>query len=218
MTVKEHNVGGPRRLLVAALLLVPLHIAAQVDASGVDSTAADGDTRFVPMVKVGKVLVDADSVNYMEMNNVYVYGPMMFKNERQRKAYNRLVQNVKKTLPLAKEVRMAMEETYEYLLTLPDEKSRQEHIKFVERSIKAEYTPRMKRLSLSQGKLLIKLIHRETDSSSYELLQAFLGSGKAAFYQAFAWMFGASLKKEYDPMGKDRLTERVVRLVEAGQI
>ena len=49
-------------------------------------------------------------------------------------------------------------------------------------------------------------------------MQAFLGPSKAAFYQTFAWMFGASLKKEYDPEGKDRLTERVVRLVEAGQL
>ena len=76
----------------------------------------------------------------------------------------------------------------------------------------------MKKLSLSQGKLLIKLIYRETNSSSYQLVQAFLGPSKAAFYQTFAWMFGASLKKEYDPEGKDRLTERVVRLVEAGQL
>jgi len=91
-------------------------------------------------------------------------------------------------------------------------------MKYVEKSLKAEYTPRMKKLTLAQGKLLIKLIYRETNSSSYELVQAFLGSTRAVFYQTFAWMFGASLKKEYDPKGKDKLTERVVRLVEAGQL
>lgn len=173
---------------------------------------------FVPMVRVGKVLEGGDSIKYVEMNNVYVYGPLEFKNEKQRKAYNRLVFNVKKVLPIAKEVNRAIIETYEYLETLPNEEARKAHMKVVEKSIKAEYTPRMKKLSLSQGKLLIKLIYRETNSSSYDLVKAFLGSTRAVFYQSFAWMFGASLKKQYDPQGKDRLIERVVRLVEAGQL
>jgi hypothetical protein len=173
---------------------------------------------FVPMVRVGKVLEGGDSIKYVEMNNVYVYGPLEFKNEKQRKAYYRLVFNVKKVLPIAKEVNRAIIETYEYLETLPNEEARKAHMKVVEKSIKAEYTPRMKKLSLSQGKLLIKLIYRETNSSSYDLVKAFLGSTRAIFYQSFAWMFGASLKKQYDPQGKDRLTERVVRLVEAGQL
>ena len=173
---------------------------------------------FVPMVRVGKVLEGGDSIKYVEMNNVYVYGPLEFKNEKQRKAYNRLVFNVKKVLPIAKEVNRAIIETYEYLETLPNEEARKAHMKVVEKSIKAEYTPRMKKLSLSQGKLLIKLIYRETNSSSYDLVKAFLGSTRAVFYQSFAWMFGASLKKQYDPQGKDRLVERVVRLVEAGQL
>lgn len=173
---------------------------------------------FVPMVRVGKVLEDGDSIKYVEMNNVYVFAPMTFKNNKQRNAYNRLVNNVKKVLPIAKEVNRAILETYEYLGTLPNQKAREEHLKLVEKGIKEQYTPRMKKLSLPQGKLLIKLIYRETNSSSYQLVQAFLGPSKAAFYQTFAWMFGASLKKEYDPEGKDRLTERVVRLVEAGQL
>ena len=76
----------------------------------------------------------------------------------------------------------------------------------------------MKKLTFSQGKLLIKLVNRQTDSSSYELVKAFMGPFKAGFYQAFAALFGASLKKEYQPEGEDRLTERVVLLVENGQI
>ena len=119
---------------------------------------------------------------------------------------------------MAKEVNHLIIETYEYLETLPDKKSRQEHMKRVEASIKKEYTPRMKKLTFSQGKLLIKLIYRECNSSSYSLIQAFLGPVRAGFYQAFAWVFGASLKKKYDPNGIDRLTERVVLQVEAGQL
>ena len=173
---------------------------------------------FVPMVKVGRVLDKGDSIQYVELNKIYVYPQLTFENERQRLEYNRLVYNVKKVLPIAKEVNKIIIETYEYLQTLPDKKSRDEHMKRVEADIKREYTPRMKKLTYAQGKLLIKLVYRETSSSSYQLIQAFLGPIRAGFYQAFAWFFGASLKKEYQPNGVDRLTERVVLQVEAGQL
>lgn len=173
---------------------------------------------FVPTVKVGKVLENGDSIQYMEMNNVYVFPPVTFSSKRQQGAYMRLVKNVKTVLPIAKEANTIMMETAEYLETLPDKKSREEHMKRVEKGIMQAYKPRMKRLTYSQGKLLIKLIYRESHSSGYELIQAFLGPVKAGFYQAFAWAFGASLKKEYDPEGVDRLTERVVLLIEAGQL
>ena len=184
-----------------------------------NETEVDMDNpTFVPMVKVGKVLDKGDSIQYVELNKVYVYPQLTFENERQRMEYNRLVYNVKKVLPIAKEVNKIIVETYEYLQTLPDKKSRDEHMKLVEADIKREYTPRMKKLTSAQGKLLIKLVYRETSSSSYQLIQAFLGSVRAGFYQTFAWIFGASLKKEYQPNGVDRLTERVVLQVESGQL
>ena len=91
-------------------------------------------------------------------------------------------------------------------------------MKRVEKCIMEQYKPRMKKLTYSQGKLLIKLIYRECNSSSYDILKAFLGPIRAGFWQAFSSIFGASLKKEYNAEGTDRLTERVVRMVEAGQI
>ena len=142
----------------------------------------------------------------------------LFCNKKKQKEYNRLVHNVKRTLPIAKEVNRAIIETYEYLLTLPDEKSRQKHLQLVEKGLKQQYTPRLKKLTFSQGKLLIKLIDRETDSSSYELVKAFLGPFKAGFYQAFAAIFGASLKKEYHPEDEDALIEQIVLQVESGQL
>ena len=181
--------------------------------------AVDMDSpTFVPTVKVGKVLENGDSIQYMEMNNVYVFPPVSFSSKKQQNAYMRLVKNVKTVLPIAKEANMIMMETAEYLETLPNKQAREEHMKRVEKSVMQEYKPRMKKLTYSQGKLLIKLIYRESHSSSYELIQAFLGPLRAGFYQAFAWAFGASLKKEYDPEGIDRLTERVVLMVEAGQL
>ena len=173
---------------------------------------------FVPMVKVGKVLLGGDSVQYVELNNIYVYPPLVFKDAQQQQAFNRLVYNVKKVLPIAKECNQIILETYDYLQTLPNKKAKDEHMKRVEAGIKKEYTPRMKKLTYAQGKLLIKLVYRECNSSSYNLIQAFLGPVKAGFYQAFAWVFGATLKKQYDPQGVDRLTERVVLMVEAGEL
>ena len=147
-----------------------------------------------------------------------VYAPLRFKNERQRRAFNRLVYNVKRVLPIAQEVNGLIEETYGVLEGLPDKKSKEAHIRAVEKDIKDTYTPRMKKLTYSQGKLLIKLVDRECNQSSYEIVKAFFGPAKAAFYQVFAWAFRASLKKEYDPEDDDKLIERVVRQVETGQL
>ena len=161
---------------------------------------------------------EGDTIPSMRMPTLYVYKPLKFKNKKKQQEYNRLVRNVKKTLPIAKEVNRAIIETYEFLQTLPDEKARQKHLSLVEKSVKEQYTPRMKKLTLSQGKLLIKLINRETSSSSYELVKAFLGPFKAGFYQAFAAIFGASLKKEYHPEDEDAMIERIIVLIENGQL
>ena len=161
---------------------------------------------------------EGDTIPSMRMPTLYVYKPLKFKNKKQQQEYNRLVRNVKKTLPIAKEVNRAIIETYEFIQTLPDEKARQKHLSLVEKSVKEQYTPRMKKLTLAQGKLLIKLINRETSSSSYELVKAFLGPFKAGFYQAFAAIFGASLKKEYHPEDEDAMIERIIVLIENGQL
>jgi hypothetical protein len=91
-------------------------------------------------------------------------------------------------------------------------------MKRVEQEVLRTYKPRMKKLTYSQGKLLIKLVDRECNSTAFEAMQAFLGPVRSGFWQAFAWMFGASLKKGYDAEGADRLTERIILMVEAGQL
>ena len=178
---------------------------------------AQEQTTTIKGFLVPACIYDGDTIPDLRMPTLYVFKPIVFKNKKKQKEYNRLVRNVKRTLPIAKEVNRAIIETYEYLLTLPDEKSRQKHLQLVEKGLKQQYTPRLKKLTFSQGKLLIKLIDRETDSSSYELVKAFLGPFKAGFYQAFAAIFGASLKKEYHPEDEDALIEQIVRQVESGQ-
>lgn len=164
------------------------------------------------------VIEGNDTVWCYLLPELWVYPPLKFKNDKQRRAYNKLVANVKKVLPIAQEVNSLIAETYEVLEMLPDKKSKEAHMKAVERDIKSQYTPQMKKLTYSQGKLLIKLVDRECNQSSYEIVQAFFGPAKAAFYQVFAWTFRASLKKEYQPETDDKLIERVVRQVETGQI
>ena len=180
--------------------------------------SAQEQTNTIEGYMVPAGIHEGDTIASLRMPTLYVFKPLIFKNKKQQQAYNRMVRNVKRTLPIAKEVNRAIIETYEYLQTLPDEKARQKHLNQVEKGVKEQYTPRLKKLSFSQGKLLIKLINRETNSSSYELVKAFLGPFKAGFYQAFASIFGASLKKEYHPEGEDAMIEQIVLLVESGQI
>ncbi len=204
-----------------AILVILSILAAQIARAQYvfdDTQPGDEDPSFVPMVRISKALCEDDSIPCVEFNPVYIYPETAFAGEKQRRQYNLLVRNIKTVLPIAKEVNIIIIETYEYLQTLPDEKARKEHLRRVEKSIIKEYSPRMKKLTYAQGKLLIKLVNRECNSSSYALVQAFLGPVRAGFYQAFAWTFGASLKKQYDPDGVDRITERVVRQVESGQI
>lgn len=161
---------------------------------------------------------EGDTIPYVKLPTVYIFKPLKFKNKRDMNKYYKLIRDVKKVLPISKEINHAIIETYEYMMTLPDEKARQRHMKAVEKSLKEQYTPRMKKLTFAQGKLLIKMIDRQTHSTGYELVKAFMGPFKAGFYQTFAALFGASLKKQYDPAGDDALTERVILMVENGQL
>lgn len=161
-------------------------------------------------------IYEGDTIWTILMPEMPVYQALTFKNKRQQQKYNRLVYNVKKVLPLAQQANAMIRETYQVMEQLPDKQAKAEHIKMVEKEIMKTYKPQMKKLTYSQGKLLIKLIDRECNQSGFEVIKAFLGPARATFYQIFAWTFKASLKKEYDPEGDDKLTERVVRQVEAG--
>ena len=135
---------------------------------------------------------EGDTIPFVKLPTVYIFKPLKFKNKRDVANYNKLIRDVKKVLPISKEINNAIIETYEYMMTLPNEKKRQAHMKAVEKSLKEQYTPRMKKLTFAQGKLLIKLVDRQTNSTGYELVKAFMGPFKAGFYQTFAALFGTS--------------------------
>lgn len=188
-------------------------------ASGFAQAPATSDIRLaVPDGYVRGVLDGKDTIPFVRLPHVYVFPELKFRNEKERQKYNKLVRDVKRTLPYAKLIYETLIETYEYIETLPDEKTKKAHLKRMEKELFNEYKPELKKMSLSQGKLLIRLVDRECNQTSYELAKAFLGGFRAGFWNIFAGMFGASLKSEYDPQGKDAMTERVVLLVECGAI
>lgn len=211
---------GRRGLAAFALFVVALTASAQ-DIMDVEDVPPDELPPAISLeigVMKHRVAFHGDSVPAIILPTFYKYPEMQFKNEKERQRYNRLVANVKRLLPLARLAKYTVIETYEYIQTLPTKKARAEHLKRVEEGLKKQYTPTLKKLTRSQGRLLVKLIDRECGQTGYQIAQAFIGSFKANMYQAMAFCFGNSLTKRYDPEGDDRVTERIVRMVESGQL
>lgn len=175
-------------------------------------------TNILPEGYHRAVIENKDTVPIISLREVIVFPEIKFKNKKEEQAYIKLVRDVKRTLPYAQMIYDILIETYEYMETLPDDKSRQKHLGKMEDELFKQYKPELKKLTFSQGKLLIKLIDRECNQSSYNILKAYLGSFRAGFWNIFAGLFGASLKSDYDPDGKDWMTEQVVILVERGLI
>lgn len=175
-------------------------------------------TNVLPEGYLRATLDGKDTIAVINLRTVTVFPEYKFKNKKEEQQYTKLVRDVKRTLPYAKMIYDILIETYEYMETLPDDKARQKHLEKMEKELFKQYKPELKKLTYAQGKLLIKLVDRECNQSSYNLLKAYLGSFRAGFWNLFAGMFGASLKSEYDAGGKDSMTERVVILVENGSI
>ena len=168
--------------------------------------------------RVTRIVTDAgDTATLVILRPIYCFPKRTFKSQKEKEYYWRNVRDVKKVLPYAKLVHRALIETYEYIQTLPEEE-REKHLKRMEKELFEEYKPVLKEFTYSQAKLLIRLIDRECNQSSYHLIKAFLGGFRASFWQTFGAMFGVSLRKEWEPEGKDRILEEIVVLVENGQL
>ena len=198
-------------LWLAMLLIGSIHVArAQGEAN---------DTLQLAMyVKVDRAYYQGDSIPNMTLHEFYKTAPKTFKNERQRQKYNKLVRDVRYVFPYAKLTRQILIETYDYLETIKDEKEKKRHIKAVEKGIRKQYEPTVRKITKTQGKLLVKLIDRECGQTSFEMIKAFLGTVKANMYNVISTLFGNNLRKHYDPEGEDREIEQIVRKVESGQI
>ena len=188
-----------------------------VFASGMEQTG-----RIPPELSLKKqvkaVVEDGDTMAIFDLPTVWVYPPMKFKNKREEKFYWRTVRDVKRTLPLSKYIKEIIIITNDTLMMLPTKQERDRYMRGFEKRIYKQEYDRMSKLTLRQGMLLIRLVDRECDATTFELIKAYRGSVTAGFYQMFAKMFGASLKSEFGSHKDDATIERIINLVESGQL
>ena len=164
--------------------------------------------------------IDGERVMMVVFNEITVFPELRFKNKKEEDFYWRTVRDVKLTLPYAKLICETLTETYEYMETFATKKEKEKFLKEMEGAVFEQYKPVLKKFSKSQAKLLIKLIQRETNQSSYNILKAFLGTFRAGFWQTFGRFFGVNLKSQYKPESnrEDAIIERVCVAVEQGRI
>ena len=206
--------------LLMALLSVSLRCAAQQIKADVQT---DRDMTGNPIFSHalyynGMVEYDGEMIPSFTYGDVYVFNKLIFKNARQAKKYYNIANNIKKVYPIACEIQRTVNKTIAHLDSLPTKKEKDAYLKRAEKDLKAEYYPKLKKLTFSQGKLLIKLVDRQCEMTGYQLIKKYMGGFKAGFYNAFASLFGASLKKEYDAEDEDAMTERAILLIESGQM
>lgn len=198
--------------MLAVFVAVPASMSAQGEVPDMPVKAYKGFYRFVDEY--------GDTCRMTIIRDIYVYPPMKFKNKKQEEFYWRTVRDVRKTLPYAKLAFSTLCETYEYIQNIPDKKSREAHLKRLESDIFDQYKPVVKSFTKRQGKVLLKLINRETDQSSYGIVKAFLGSFRAGFWQTFGRFFGMNLKSGFNPdkNDEDAMIDRIANLIEQGTL
>jgi len=161
---------------------------------------------------------NGDTILTSNIKEVFVYPKPRFTSKRDMRRYDRLYHNVLKVYPYAKMAGEKYRIVSAHLLTLKTEKEKKEYISEVEADIKDKYEDGLKQLTITQGRILLKLIDRETGETSYAILKDYKNSFSAIFWQALARIFGHNLKSEFDPEGEDKLLNEILIQIENGQI
>ena len=164
------------------------------------------------------IIQDNDTLPIVDLPEVSVYQRKDFEYLYLKRRYRRLIYNVKRAYPYSKIAGYRLKELDEYLATMESEKERKEYINQVEGEIMEQFEQDVKKLTITQGIILVKLIDRETGRTSYEVTKDLKGGLTAFFWQGIARIFGNNLKEEYDPDGRDRIIEDIVLGIEAGFI
>ena len=201
-----------RKLNILLFTVSLLFISGQTSAISVDTQLPETGQRLAVQI------FNNDTVYLAFLRDIYVFPRMKFANKRQEQFYWRTVRDVKRALPYAKIVSSELMRVNSLLLEMDNEKERQRYLKQYEKDIFKRYEPELKKFTLSQGRLLLKLIDRECNSTSFNLIKQYRGSASAYFWQGVAYIFGSSLKSEFDAQGNDQIIERVILLVESGQL
>jgi hypothetical protein len=169
-------------------------------------------------LKVPAKILNGDTIPFVDIDTTSVYSPPPIVDRKERIRYDRLVYNIKKVYPYAKLAGNKLREYRDSLEKIPSEKKRKEFIKKAEKELEAEFGNQIRDLTFNQGKILIKLIYRETGNSSYELVKDLRGGFSAFVWQTLAVIFGYDLKTKYDPEGDDKAIEFIVKAIDHGEI
>lgn len=208
-------------LVIAAVAVIASHPQAAAQESGSVEAALPSALRNVYYGCYHFVdKVSGDTLLMLVLNPITIYPPERFRNSAEEQFYWRTVRDVKRTLPYAKLINSTLQETYEYLETYATKQQKEQYLKQFEKEIFNQYKPEMKKMTRSQGKMMIKLINRETNQNSYNIVKAFLGTFRAGFWQTFGRFFGVNMKTGYDPQHdhNDAMIERICVRVEQGTI
>lgn len=199
-------------ILFLFALIVPTTVSAQQEASALKKVYK-GKYHFVDEAT-------GDTLCMIVFNPITIYPPERFKNNKEEQFYWRTVRDVRRTLPYAKLICSTLIETYEYIETFPTQKEREQYLKEMEKEIFKQYKPIMKTFTRSQGKMLVKLIDRETNQTSYNIVKAFLGSFRAGFWLTFGKLFGVNMRSGYKPdkNKEDAMIERICVRIEQGTL
>lgn len=167
---------------------------------------------------VNATVENGDTIPYITLREVVILPPKVFTSARQQQKYLRLVRNLKKVYPYAKLARYKMYHIHNHLQTLKTDYEKKQYMKIAEKELKDEFEDELKDLTITQGRLLIKLIDRETGQTTYEIVKELRGSVQAFFWQSIARIFGSSLKTNYDEEGEDKMIEEILIRIDNGQI
>jgi hypothetical protein len=196
------------RVWIVAIFMVSYYGILQ----GQDSTA------YSPEKILYKVEENGDTIFYATIDEVYIFPKHTTFTRAERRRYDKLVYNVKKVYPYAKMAGAEYRDVTEHMLALQTDKERRVYIKEVEDRIMSNYEDDLKKLTITQGRILLKLVDREIGETSYDILKDLKGTITAVFWQAIARIFGNNLKSEFDPNGEDKLLNEIVIQIENGQL
>ena len=179
----------------------------------------DPDTIDIEDFEVIKSIVfDGKKVPHSVIRAVQVFPRREFEKKRYARRYGRLVRNLKKVYPYAKLAKQRLGEMEKHIMTLESDRGKRKYINRVEKDLKEEFEDDLRQMTFSQGRLLIKLIDRETGETTYKWSKELKGSFSAFFWQTIARIFGSNLKTEFDTMGEDRIIDEILILIEMGMI
>lgn len=164
------------------------------------------------------IIIDGDTLPIIALDDVRIYGPIIFKTKHEAVKFTRLIRDVKIAYPFARVVGIKVKEYNDIIATSASKSEKKAKMKEAEAELKKQFENDIKNLTETQGIILMKLIDRETGESSYELIKDFRGGLMAVFYQSLGTLFGYNLKITYDPSGEDKDIEQIVLMLESGQL